>query len=55
MNEPNDSEYGCERAVKDGNTPPQRKLADEKPPGVTIDYDGLPKAWKAQAQAPKKI
>jgi glycerol transport system substrate-binding protein len=54
MNEPRDPEYWYARAEKDGNTAPQRKLANEKPQGVTVDYDELLKTWKAQLPAPKK-
>jgi glycerol transport system substrate-binding protein len=54
MNEPKDPEYWYARAEKDGNTAPQRKLANEKPQGVTVDYDELLKTWKAQLPAPKK-
>jgi glycerol transport system substrate-binding protein len=34
-------------------TSPQRKLANEKPQGVTVDYDELLKTWKAQAPVKK--
>ncbi len=54
LNEPKDPEYWYERASKDGNIAPQRKLANEKPQGVTVDYDELLKTWKAQLPAPKK-
>ena len=30
-----------------GNIAPQRKLANEKPKGETIDYDTLIKSWPA--------
>ena len=53
LNEEKDPEYWYDRAVKDGNTAPQRKLANEKPPGVTVDYDELLKTWKAQAPVKK--
>jgi glycerol transport system substrate-binding protein len=33
---------------KDGNLAPQRKLANEKPPGITVDYGELIKPWKAE-------
>ena len=48
MNEEKDPEYWYARAEKDGNIAPQRKLANEKPQGVTVDYDELLKTWKAQ-------
>ena len=47
MNEEKDPEYWYAKAEKDGNVAPQRKLANEKPQGVTIDYDELLKTWKA--------
>ena len=31
----------------DGNIAPQRKLANEKPKGETVDYDTLIKSWPA--------
>ena len=43
-----DPEYWYGKAEKDGNLAPQRKLANEKPPGVTVDYDELIKSWKAE-------
>ena len=53
MNEEKDAEYWYKRAETDGNLAPQRKLANEKPQGQTVDYDELLKSWKAMA--PKKI
>ncbi|MDR3374413.1 MAG: ABC transporter substrate-binding protein [Ancalomicrobiaceae bacterium] len=53
LNEEKDPEYWYAKAEKDGNLAPQRKLANEKPKGETVDYDELLKTWKAQA--PKKI
>ena len=35
------------KAQKDGTIAPQRKLANEKPKGETIDYDTLIKSWPA--------
>ncbi|MEA2939568.1 MAG: glycerol transport system substrate-binding protein, partial [Bradyrhizobium sp.] len=35
------------KAQKDGTLAPQRKLANEKPKGETIDYDALIKSWPA--------
>jgi glycerol transport system substrate-binding protein len=52
MNEERDPEYWYAKAEKDGNLAPQRKLANEKPPGETVDYDELLKTWTAAA--PKK-
>ena len=48
MNEEKTAEYWYEQAAKDGNLAPQRKLANEKPQGVTLDYDELIKTWKAE-------
>jgi len=36
-----------EKAKADGNIAPQAKLANEKPQGQTVDYDGLIKSWPA--------
>ena len=36
------------KAEKAGNIAPQRKLANEKPKGETIDYDTLIKSWPAK-------
>ena len=33
---------------------PQRKLANEKPKGETVDYDTLLKIWTQTAQPPQK-
>ncbi len=52
MNPEKDPEYWYAKAEKDGTLAPQRKLADEKPQGVTIDYEELLKTWKAEE--PKK-
>jgi len=49
LNEERDPEYWYKKAETDGNLAPQRKLANEKPQGVTVDYDELLKTWKAQA------
>src|ERR1700744_2742455 len=54
MNEERDPEYWYAQAEKDGNLAPQRKLANEKPPGETVDYDELLKTWTQTAQPPKK-
>ena len=54
MNEERDPEYWYAKAEKDGNLSPQRKLANEKPPGETVDYDELLKTWTQTAQPPKK-
>jgi glycerol transport system substrate-binding protein len=35
------------RAERDGNIAPQRRLANEKPPGETVDYDTLIRSWPA--------
>jgi glycerol transport system substrate-binding protein len=47
MNKPQTAEYWYQKAVTDGNLAPQRKLANEKPPGETVDYDELIKSWSA--------
>jgi glycerol transport system substrate-binding protein len=54
MNPEKTAEYWYEKSAKDGNLAPQRKLANEKPPGETIDYDELLKTWAA-APPPKKV
>ena len=43
---------GTSRAEKAGTIAPQRKLANEKPKGETVDYDTLIKSWPATP--PKK-
>lgn len=35
------------RAERDGNVAPQRRLANEKPQGETVDYDTLIRSWPA--------
>ena len=35
------------KILKDGTLAPQRKLANEKPKGETVDYDALIKSWPA--------
>ena len=47
-----DPEYWYAKAEKDGNLAPQRKLANEKSPRETVDYDELLKTWTAAT--PKK-
>ena len=49
LNEEKTAEYWYAKAEKDGNLAPQRKLANEKPQGITQDYDELIKSWKAEA------
>ncbi len=53
MNEEKTAEYWYAKAEKDGNLAPQRKLANEKPQGETVDYDELLKSWAATPR-PKK-
>ena len=48
LNEEKAAEYWYDKAEKDGNLAPQRKLANEKPPEITVDYDELIKSWKAE-------
>ena len=52
MNKEETAEYWYARAEKDGNLAPQRKLANEKPKGETVDYDALIKSWPSTP--PKK-
>ncbi|MGI4799695.1 MAG: ABC transporter substrate-binding protein [Janthinobacterium lividum] len=47
VNDEKTAEYWYAQAEKDGNLAPQRKLANEKPKGETIDYDELLKTWAA--------
>ena len=46
------ADYRYDRAGKDGNLAPQRKLADEKPEGETVDCDTLIGSWPSTP--PKK-
>jgi glycerol transport system substrate-binding protein len=41
------AEFWFAKAQKDGTIAPQRKLANEKPKGETVDYDTLIKSWPA--------
>ena len=47
LNTKETAEYWFAKSAKDGNIAPQRKLANEKPKGETIDYDTLIKSWPA--------
>jgi glycerol transport system substrate-binding protein len=47
LNPKKTAEYWYDKSAKDGNIAPQRKLANEKPKGETIDYDTLIKSWPA--------
>ena len=47
LNPKQTAEYWFAKAEKDGTTAPQRKLANEKPKGETVDYDTLIKSWPA--------
>jgi glycerol transport system substrate-binding protein len=47
LNKKESAEYWFNKSAKDGNIAPQRKLANEKPKGETIDYDTLIKSWPA--------
>ena len=47
MNKKETAEHWFAKSAKDGNIAPQRKLANEKPKGETIDYDTLIKSWPA--------
>ena len=52
MNKEESAEYWFAKSEKDGNLAPQRKLANEKPQGETVDYDTLIKSWPSTP--PKK-
>ncbi|WP_428377137.1 ABC transporter substrate-binding protein [Lichenicoccus sp.] len=45
MNPIRTPDYWYKKSQQDGNLAPQRKLANEKPPGETVDYDELIKSW----------
>ncbi|MDE2583004.1 MAG: carbohydrate ABC transporter substrate-binding protein [Rhodospirillales bacterium] len=45
LNKERPAEYWYAMAEKQGTLSPQRKLANEKPPGKTVDYDELIKSW----------
>jgi glycerol transport system substrate-binding protein len=47
LNKKETAEFWFAKSAKDGNIAPQRKLANEKPKGETIDYDALIKSWPA--------
>jgi len=47
LNKKETAEYWFKKAEKDGTIAPQRKLANEKPKGETVDYDALIKSWPA--------
>ena len=47
LNRKRKAEYWFAKAEKDRSTAPQRKLANEKPKGETVDYDTLVKSWAA--------
>ncbi len=47
LNKKETAEYWFAKSAKDGNIAPQRKLANEKPKGETVDYDTLVKSWPA--------
>jgi glycerol transport system substrate-binding protein len=47
LNKKESAEHWFAKSAKDGNIAPQRKLANEKPKGETIDYDTLIKSWPA--------
>ncbi len=51
MNKPQTAEYWYKKAEADGHLAPQRKLANEKPKGETVDYDQLIKSWNAPQPA----
>src|SRR5437660_632601 len=47
LNKKEKPEFWFAKAEKDHTIAPQRKLANEKPKGETIDYDALIKSWPA--------
>ncbi len=47
LNKRESAEFWHAKVEKDGTLAPQRKLADEKPRGETVDYDQLIKSWPA--------
>jgi hypothetical protein len=47
LNPKQTAEYWFAKVEKDGTIAPQRKLANEKPKGETIDYETLIKTWPA--------
>src|SRR5436309_12570130 len=47
LNKKESAEFWFAKSAKDGNIAPQRKLANEKPKGETVDYDTLIKSWPA--------
>ena len=47
LNKKETAEFWFAKAEKDGTIAPQRKLANEKPKGETVDYDTLVKSWPA--------
>jgi len=47
LNKKEKPEFWFAKAEKDKTIAPQRKLANEKPKGETIDYDALIKSWPA--------
>jgi glycerol transport system substrate-binding protein len=52
LNPKTSAEEWSKKAEASGNIAPQRKLANEKPKGETVDYDTLIKSWPATP--PKK-
>jgi glycerol transport system substrate-binding protein len=47
--------YWYEQTLTDGNLASQRKLANEKPPAETIDYDALTQICAPAPPRPKKV
>lgn len=52
LNKKETAEFWFAKSEKDGNIAPQRKLANEKPKGETVDYDTLIKSWPASPSKP---
>jgi glycerol transport system substrate-binding protein len=51
VNPKTSAEEWYKKAEASGNIAPQRKLANEKPQGITVDYDTLIKSWPSTSPA----
>jgi len=54
LNKKETAEFLVRQVGQDGNIAPQRKLANEKPKGETVDYDTLVKSWPATPRSERK-
>jgi glycerol transport system substrate-binding protein len=54
LNPEEDAEVWYKKGDETGGEP-KRKLANEKPPGATVDYDLLLQAWKDNKVMPENI